>query len=545
MTEQYLPTSVNAPRGSRLITEDTQLTLDDDLVVVETSGSSIALVLPDATQIPAREIKFKANTLTDPVVIGTVGGQTIDGNVSVSLTTDQETLCLKSDGQNWREVGGDGGGGGGVNTTEPISETPITGALSPTLAVGARLYQFDSDAPPGSMPVTLAPILLDDAGQGRRSSVILPEGNPTRDLVLTADAGQGVMDPSTFNPVAALTYPAGSFSGYTVIDLEAAVGAVTPVVYPATVISVVPDTYSSPFPNAAPVSIVITGTGGTLPATLDLKVGLRLALGSGGPPDITLAVTASAQGGGPGTGWTIDADIPIGALNGGFPGSGPLYALDIADGAFAPFAALLGAFGDSIAADPSQPSSISDVWIPDNTPSGAARWDETLALGPNTNGEDAYVNLEDEIVWSTEASPMLDPTQPASPASRLHPKASRRQIPIGIGAAWVNIGSAIHDFAGLAGSGAGNTIWIRAEIDFKASGPGGPVGIAVLEEIHVRSFGTWSIAETLVSSAAVAGRFRFFGVGSEIYLQALQDATFNLGVNAVIEWHIRGGYIPS
>jgi hypothetical protein len=170
--------------------------------------------------------------------------------------------------------------------------------------------------------------------------------------------------------------------------------------------------------------------------------------------------------------------------------------------------------------------------------------DETLAAGPNTNGEDAYVTLEDEIVWSTDPSPMLDPTQPAS---RLHPKASRSSVgPIGIGAAWVNIGSAIHDFAGFTGSGPGNTIWIRAEIDFKALGVGsGPVGIAVLEEIHVRSFSTWSIAETLVSSAAVAGRFRFFGVGSEIYLQALQDATFNFGVKAVIEWHFVNGFVPS
>ena len=109
MTGQYLPTNVNVPRGSRLITEDAFLTLDDDLVVVGTSGSSIALVLPDATQIPAREINFKADTLTDPVIIGTVGGQTIDGAATTSLTSTQESLYLKSDGENWREIYREGG----------------------------------------------------------------------------------------------------------------------------------------------------------------------------------------------------------------------------------------------------------------------------------------------------------------------------------------------------------------------------------------------------------------------------------------------------
>lgn len=138
MTEQYLPTNINSPRGSRLITESAFLTLDDDLVVVETSGSSIAVVLPDATQIPAREIKFKANALTDPVVIGTVGGQTIDGAATISLTTAQESVCLKSDGENWREVcGGDGGGGGGTyEATLALGQD--SGVLGRYLNLGSR-----------------------------------------------------------------------------------------------------------------------------------------------------------------------------------------------------------------------------------------------------------------------------------------------------------------------------------------------------------------------------------------------------------------------
>lgn len=139
MTEQYLPTNINAPRGSRLVTEDAFLTLDSDLVVVETSGSSIALLLPDATQIPAREIKFKANTLTDPVVIAALDGQNIDGNPSISMTDDQETVCLKSDGENWREVCSDDGGGGAGGTYQAtLALGQDSGVLGRYLNLGSR-----------------------------------------------------------------------------------------------------------------------------------------------------------------------------------------------------------------------------------------------------------------------------------------------------------------------------------------------------------------------------------------------------------------------
>lgn len=542
MTDQYTSTNINSPRNPyREIVADGEINLDDFFVAVDSSAAPITLILPDARSIPNWSAYIKAlNGAVNSVTIQATSGQTIDGLASIQLIADGESISVFSTGTAWQT--GPGGGAAAIGgPEEPVSVTPIVGTFDPLLPVGARLYQFDTGGGPPGLPVTLAPMLPADADLGRRSSLILPFGNPNLDLVLTAAAGQGIADPASFTPVSVLTFPAGTFTGYTVLDFEAVVGGAIPVVYPAVITSVVPDTYVGP-PNFGAVSITITGTmAGTLPAAIDLAAGLSLALG--GPPAILLAITSATQGGGPGTPWTIVADIPAFALG----TIGTLYALEIADtsGGIAPFAALLGAFGDNTPAVPAPPSTISDIWVIESNAfaAGGGRLDEVLVAGPNTNGNDTYVTLEDEVVFSTATAPLADPTvAPTGPGVfNFHPKAARSGV-ITPGAGYLDIGSAIHDFAPQ--SGGGSTIWLRWVGDFKRLGPSGPIGIAVVEEIWTYSFSTWSRAETLVSSAS-GSRFRFNGTGSEIFIQGMQDAVSTFSTKGVVEWSWIVGYTPS
>lgn len=140
MTDQYLPTNINAPRGSRSFAFTAPgppivLNLDDDLVVADTTGAAGGFTLADATQIPGLVVTVKATnpgTSGNPVFVGTsVAGQTIDGAAFVLLTTDEESLTVKSDGANWRVIGGGAGAGSSIaldllfDPTGPASEPPV------------------------------------------------------------------------------------------------------------------------------------------------------------------------------------------------------------------------------------------------------------------------------------------------------------------------------------------------------------------------------------------------------------------------------------
>lgn len=111
MTDQYLPTNINAPRLPRSISVDTQLTLDDELIVID--GGNPQLTLPNAEVFPSRQIYFKSETGTGTVV--GLNGQTIDGAASYVFSVVDESLLVKSDGDNWVViVPGTGGGGAGT-----------------------------------------------------------------------------------------------------------------------------------------------------------------------------------------------------------------------------------------------------------------------------------------------------------------------------------------------------------------------------------------------------------------------------------------------
>lgn len=120
MTDQYAQPNINTeiPRNSRTVTEDAQANPDDDLIVVDNS-SDADIELYSAEGVPGNRIIIKApNAGSNPVTVSPLGGsgQTIDGSASIVLTADDESLTVKSDGENWRIVGqvGASSGGGGL-----------------------------------------------------------------------------------------------------------------------------------------------------------------------------------------------------------------------------------------------------------------------------------------------------------------------------------------------------------------------------------------------------------------------------------------------
>ena len=105
MTDQYLPTNINAPRVPRETDADLLLTLDDEFVII--TANAPQLTLPTAVQIPSRQIYIKS-ILGAGTVVGILG-QTIDGDASFAFQTANEVLLVKSNGVNWLIAGGDTG----------------------------------------------------------------------------------------------------------------------------------------------------------------------------------------------------------------------------------------------------------------------------------------------------------------------------------------------------------------------------------------------------------------------------------------------------
>lgn len=154
MTDQYQESNINQPRGSRDVAVSGDLNLDDDLVVVSTVGGPVTLTLPTAETVPGLTITVKTNdsgTSGNPVTVATQPGETIDGAASASLTTDQESLTVQSDGQDWRQVaGGSGGGGGGSDFYVPFGDVWLAAAAPDPAAVAfGSAASLPAGPPPG------------------------------------------------------------------------------------------------------------------------------------------------------------------------------------------------------------------------------------------------------------------------------------------------------------------------------------------------------------------------------------------------------------
>lgn len=110
MTDQYNQPNINRaiPIKSRIVTEDTQLNLDDDLVVVDSALQAIQVELPRAEENPGRIIYIKAPAAdANNVTVAGSGGEAIDGLATVVLGTAQSGLIVKAESETpeWRIMG--------------------------------------------------------------------------------------------------------------------------------------------------------------------------------------------------------------------------------------------------------------------------------------------------------------------------------------------------------------------------------------------------------------------------------------------------------
>lgn len=126
MTDQYAQPNINTeiPRNSRTVTGDASANPDDDMIVVDNAADA-DIELYSAEGVPGNRLVIKApNAGSNTVTVYPLGGsgQTIDGSASVALTADDESLTVKSDGENWQiigQVGASSGGGGLVPACIP------------------------------------------------------------------------------------------------------------------------------------------------------------------------------------------------------------------------------------------------------------------------------------------------------------------------------------------------------------------------------------------------------------------------------------------
>lgn len=185
---------------------------------------------------------------------------------------------------------------------------------------------------------------------------------------------------------------------------------------------------------------------------------------------------------------------------------------------------------------------------------GGVRLDETLALGPNTNGQDVYFTREDVLYFSNAGAPLADPTiPPPGPAgSFADPNFSGKAAKIGQvnddPGFWGDIGAAIYTFD-AAITGTGSTIHLKFVGGYKSVDPLDPLpfGSCVLEEIwEFDGVSTWTKLEVITASAN-ASRFRFNPVGRSITLQmeGIGSGEPFMVARGTVEFHATGGVFGS
>jgi len=112
MTEQYLPTNINAPRIVRIEESDYQITLDDSIVAASSVGSPSTLTLPDARTIPGWLVCVKAEDVAGgAITVVGLNGQLIDGAANTVLSATNDSVVLQSIGNSWAICGGGSSGG--------------------------------------------------------------------------------------------------------------------------------------------------------------------------------------------------------------------------------------------------------------------------------------------------------------------------------------------------------------------------------------------------------------------------------------------------
>lgn len=82
-------------------TGDTTLTLDDDMVLVDTSGGAVTITLPPAADAVNKVYTIKnADTGANAVTVDGDGSETIDGSTTAVLGA-LDSITIVSDGTEW------------------------------------------------------------------------------------------------------------------------------------------------------------------------------------------------------------------------------------------------------------------------------------------------------------------------------------------------------------------------------------------------------------------------------------------------------------
>ena len=170
MTEQYQRNNINNPRGSRTVDGNLILTLDDDLIVADSSLNTIALQLPNAVQIPGNTVYIKApNAGANSVTITGLDGQTIDDLAYLVLSADEASALLKSDGDNWQLF---------------LGGSPETQQNGITVVESTRIYNFTGTG-------------VSVVGAGNTATVDIPGGSlPPLFSFAFSDTGVTVVTPA-------------------------------------------------------------------------------------------------------------------------------------------------------------------------------------------------------------------------------------------------------------------------------------------------------------------------------------------------------------
>ena len=201
MTTQYEQPNINrtVTRGARFVSADADVTQDDDLIVANSSLNTITLTLYEAAQYPGVPVYIKAPAgASNTVTIAAAAGETIDGNASVTLTTDGEAVILKAQENGWTRVGDFGASSGG-------------GAQGPDLSVGGYATYNSETSPPLSEGIRI----LTNAPADPFQIILAGYGFADGDTIDLQPVGGGPPPavPATLSGAATYTDPSGTTAG--------------------------------------------------------------------------------------------------------------------------------------------------------------------------------------------------------------------------------------------------------------------------------------------------------------------------------------------
>ncbi len=89
----------------RTVTGDVTLTVNDTIILADTTVGRLTITLPDAKTNPGRYYVIKQQMGRHQIQIQPVAGEKIDGDANVTLSGAGKLLSLVSDGANWAVIG--------------------------------------------------------------------------------------------------------------------------------------------------------------------------------------------------------------------------------------------------------------------------------------------------------------------------------------------------------------------------------------------------------------------------------------------------------